>query len=250
MDYIIKQTYTLPSKGLVYATPVNPEVELTSMTTNHEMLRLQPSELVYKNMCDIIDDCIVNDIGISSYDMGLFDYQFLLHKLRVVTYGPDYKLSSRCPYCGMTNEDTINLDDIEVFEYTEDLDKYLSFDLPVSKMHIDLAVQTPRMLDDIQSRVKEIRKKSNNKGGDPSIYVTICKLVDKIDGKDPNQMEIEKWARNLPMRDTNTILQYADTFNKSIGINMTLENICDVCGLTYFTKFQMTSEFFRPTLDI
>ncbi len=149
MDYIIKQTYTLPSKGLVYATPVNPEVELTSMTTNHEMLRLQPSELVYKNMCDIIDDCIVNDIGISSYDMGLFDYQFLLHKLRVVTYGPDYKLSSRCPYCGMTNEDTINLDDIEVFEYTEDLDKYLSFDLPVSKMHIDLAVQTPRMLDDI-----------------------------------------------------------------------------------------------------
>ena len=39
------------------------------------------SELEYDQtiICEIIDDCIVDDIGISTYDMCLADYQFLLH---------------------------------------------------------------------------------------------------------------------------------------------------------------------------
>lgn len=85
--YVFAEEYTLPSMGKVYDVKVNPVVRLKSMTTEHEMKRLSPSERPYKTLCEIIDDCLVDNPGISSYDMCMADYIFLLHKLRVATYG-------------------------------------------------------------------------------------------------------------------------------------------------------------------
>jgi len=38
-------------------------------------------------------------------------------------------------------------------------------------------------------------------------------LVDKIDGKEVDEVELEQWITQLPLADTNTILQYSDKFN-------------------------------------
>ena len=54
----IKETFTLPSKGLVYDEKINPNITLRSMTTMEEMKRLSPSDLEYKTISEIIDDCI------------------------------------------------------------------------------------------------------------------------------------------------------------------------------------------------
>ena len=71
---------------------VNPNIKIRSMTTEEEMKRLGYTEQPYKMLSEIIDDCLVDKPGISTYDMCLGDYEFLLHKLRVVTYGSDYKI--------------------------------------------------------------------------------------------------------------------------------------------------------------
>ena len=109
-DARIAETFTLPSRGLIYEEKVNPDIVLGSMKTKHEMLRLSASENSNKIMADIIDDCIVGDPGISSYDMCLGDFQFLMYKLRTVTFGPEYEMYTICPYCGADNNLTINLD--------------------------------------------------------------------------------------------------------------------------------------------
>ena len=78
-DYTVAEEFTLPSLGKVYSEKVTPVVKLKSMTTNQEMKRLAPGERAYKTLCEIIDECLVENPGISSYDMCLADYQFLLH---------------------------------------------------------------------------------------------------------------------------------------------------------------------------
>ena len=110
-DYTIGENYTLPSLGKVYNVPVNPEIKIRSMTTEEEMKRVVSVDQPYKNMSEIIDDCLLESPGISAYDMCIGDYQFLLHKLRVVTYGPEYQVVNTCTYCGHENEDVINLDE-------------------------------------------------------------------------------------------------------------------------------------------
>ena len=99
-NYTIAESYVLPSRGLIYDIPVKAEVKIRSMTTEEEMRRQAPSDTPYKVMCDIIEECLIEKPGISVYDMCLGDYQFLLHKLRVVTYGTEYKMMVTCPNCG------------------------------------------------------------------------------------------------------------------------------------------------------
>ena len=81
MKATIVENYTLPSKGLIYKTPINPEITIRSMTLAEEMRRLQISEDLYRPMSEVIDDCIESKLPMSSYDMCLGDYHFLLHKL-------------------------------------------------------------------------------------------------------------------------------------------------------------------------
>lgn len=250
-DYTIAETFTLPSHGKVYDDIlVAPTFKIASMTTTHEMRRLAPSELPYKNMCDIIDECMIQDPGISAYDMCIGDYQFCLHKLRIVTYGPQYKMSSVCPYCGFTNQEVVNLEDFEILEYTEDIEKYKEFTLPVSGKKVKLSIETPRKLDIIADRVREFKRKNPDSLVDQSLVFTMSGIIKTVDGKELNLIQLEDWIRSLPMKDTNTILQNADKYTSAIGVSIDMIETCGLCSLTYKTNFKITSEFFRPTLDI
>ena len=247
-DYIIAEDYTLPSKGKVYGKEINPHIRLRSMTTREEVRRLNHSDKIYKNLCDVIDDCLVEKPGISTYDMCLGDYQFLLHKIRVVTYGPQYKTSIVCPFCGCTNERTINLEDVEVKEYSEELNKYLEFDLPKTGKHIKLKLQTPRILDEIEARAKELRKKQPQ--GEPAFLLSLQSMIDTVDGQKLNVLQLEDFVGSLPMLDAQYILRHSEKVNDMMGVDTRVQDTCTVCGLEYVSSFRITSEFFGPSFDI
>ena len=248
---IFSESFTLPSLGKCYEPNIDPVVTLRSMTTNDEMKRLSNSERQYKVMCDVVDDCIMNNLGISSYDMILADYQFLVHKLRIVTYGSDYRMSSKCPYCGHTSEHITDLDSFEVETYDEEkIAGLLEFTLPKTGHKIKLKLQTPRMLDDIQVRANEIMKKSHNKSGDRSLALTIEYLIASIDDEKVNPVTISQWVETLPLQDANYILRHAEKIAERVGLITEFNLRCDICGLTYTSNFRTTSEFFGPQIDI
>lgn len=251
-NYTMGEVFTLPSEGKIYKDKVvNPVIKLRSMTTNDEMKRLSPApERPYQNMCEIIDDCMVEKCGISSYDMCIGDYQFLLHKLRVVTYGADYPLSITCPHCGKTEEATINLDSLNVLKYNEDLEKYKEVLLPKTKKIITLRTQTPRMMDDVHQQARELKRKAKGLIGDPVFSLTIESLIEEIDHQPVNKATINEFVQKLPMMDTNYILRYSEKINESIGIDSNVSCTCECCGLDYTAPFRITSEFFGPTVNI
>lgn len=250
-NYTIAEEYTLPSLGKVYSENVNPVVKLRSMTTEHEMKRLAPSERSYQNICEVIDDCIVNDIGISAYDLCLADYQFLLHKLRVVTYGSEYRTSVQCPYCGSIQEKVINLNELAVTTFDEsDFTKYTEFVLPKTNKKVKIRMQTPRMTDDIKIRSKELSKKSKNTAGDTAFLFTLQQIIDTVDGKTLDPIQKEDFVRNLPMMDTNYIVKHSEKLVESFGLDTITPNSCLACGLDYNSSFRITSEFFGPSIDI
>ena len=250
-NYSIAEEYTLPSCGKVYTQKIDPVVKLRSMTTEEEMKRLAPSDRQYKNLCEIIDDCMINPVGISSYDMCLADYQFLLHKLRIVTYGSEYKTSSMCPYCGTEAGTTIDLNNLVVVSCNiEDLSKLMEIELPRTGKKVHLTLQTPRMLDDITIRNKELIKKSKGAASDATLIYTLCSLISTIDGQHMDPVKKEEFVRNLPMMDTNYIMKHAKKLVESFGIVPYVEETCTFCGLDYTSSFRFTSEFFGPSVDI
>lgn len=250
MDYTLTGNYTLPSLGKVYNVDVNPNVKIRSMTVAEEMKRLNSSDRPYKNLADIIDDCLVDKPGISSYDMCLGDFQYLLHKLRVVTYGTKYRLSSKCPHCGFDNVGEIDLNEMSVSSYTDEVEKYFDIELPVSKNRVRLRMQTPRMLDDINVRVKEITSKRKSSSKDSAFLLNIESVIDTVDGSKLDVFKKSDFVKQLPMADINYILASMNKINELIGLDMTLSATCDFCGLDYDSPFRITPEFFRPSIDI
>lgn len=249
-DYTVSETCKLPSGAVIYDKPFDPVITLHSMQTRHEMMRLAPGEYPYKTLCDIIDDCIVDDIPMSSYDMFFGDYQYLLYKLRTVTYGKEYKLQVTCPFCGETYDGSIDLDTLEVLNNVDEFKKYMEFDLKFSKKHVKLKYQTPRMLDQVNIKTSEFKRKTNLISTDATIVYTTSLLIDTIDGKKIDEVTLEEFVRNLPMGDTNTILQYADKLSSSLGVNSLVDCTCPVCGISSKVMVRSDKQFFRPALDI
>ena len=89
--YTIGEGVELPSRGLIYDKKVNSYVELRSMTARDEMKRLAPSPARFKVLADIIEGCMIEKPAIHVYDMALGDYEYLLHKLRIITYGVEHQ---------------------------------------------------------------------------------------------------------------------------------------------------------------
>jgi len=250
MKATIAESYTLPSKGLIYKTPINPEVTIRSMTLAEEMRRTQlqqNKDEAYRMMSDIIDDCIETKLPISSYDMCLGDYQFLLHKLRIITYGPEYKMAILCSNCGERNDLTINLDDLKVIEIPENYQELTEITLPRTKDVIKLKFQTPRMLDMIAKERRDMKKQFPDLEGDPTILIELQNVIEEVNGKKMPKLGLQEYIKNLPMMDIQYLLQGASKLSDCIGIDPSIKFKCDSCGVENDASFRFTLEFFTPT---
>ena len=247
MKSTIVENYTLPSKGLIYKIPFNPDITIRSMTLAEEMRRLQVTEEAYRPMSEVIDDCIETKLPISSYDMCLGDYQFLLHKLRIVTYGPEYKLSVICPNCGARNDLIINLDDLKVIELKEEYENLMEVTLPRSKDVIKIKFQTPRMLDNIAKERKEMKKQFPDLKGDPGMLLTLQNVIDEVNGRKMSRLQMQEYIKDLPMLDINYLIQQAGKLSDCVSIDPMIDFTCKECGVAGQASFRFTSEFFTPT---
>jgi hypothetical protein len=248
MTSVIKEDFELPSKGKIYAKKFNPAVSLRSMTVEDEMKRLAHSQNPYKSMSEIIESCLIEKLPIPVYDLCLGDYTYLLHKLRVVTYGPDYNLRFTCPNCGDNETITVNLDEMPVNEYDESIKDLYTVKLPVTGYEVKLRFQTPRDLDRINREASKMREDFPDMVGDPTILLTLQSLIESIDGEAVDPILIKETLRKLPMRDTNVISKTATKLNSIIGIDTDLSITCSKCGVNVKTPFRYTNEFFGPTI--
>ena len=256
-NYTIAENFTLPSHGLLYEDDINPNIKLRSMTVRDEMKRMAPANdgTIYRTLAEVIDDCLVEKPGISSYDMCIGDFQFLMHKLRIVTFGPEYKLACRCPNCKDYDEHIVNLETLELQELTDfDKEKYLKVQLPVSKKIIELNFNTPRILDNIEIEVNRIAKeyKKNHKLMSTIDWHLLYQLIYSIKTVDGQKLSItqkETFCNNLVGKDYNTIINALNVLDDKVGLGLIFNVTCNQCGLEMSVPFRLTGEFFRPTQD-
>ena len=247
-NYTIQETFTLPSKGKIYGDAVPQDITLRSMQLIDEMRMTSPSTYQYKSMCDTIENCIVGGFPIHVYDMCIGDYQFLMHKLRVVTYGNTYPFATKCTSCGTWTTQEINLDELQVLEYDESFDNLKIITLPQCGKQIELNFQTPRMLDEIERKRNE-RLAKDSEQLDPRLELMLKSVIAKVDGKILTYVQLDTFINKLSMKDINYIIKSADKLNGRIGIDTTIGCHCSKCRANYLSTFCFTPEFYSPSID-
>lgn len=255
-NYTLSGDFTLPSKGQIYTPSFDPHVKLRSMTVMEDMKRLSMDEPTNEVLADIIDACTVTELPISSYDMCMGDFEYLLHKVRVITHGQKYPMFVGCPNpkCNHVYKAELDLEEMTTKEFsTDEFFQSLSFQLPVTKHEIKLKMQTPRLQDLIDRKVKEYKTELSEKGNkadlDYTPLITLQYLIETVDGKAMDYIGIQQFIKKLPSADYNYIMKKTAKSNSMIGLNKEFTVICDKCKKPFKTLFRFTPEFFEPEID-
>ena len=235
----------LPSRGKIYATEINPDIVVRSMTTNDEMKRLSYSASPYKALADVMNDCCVQkDEKLDAYNMWMPDFQYLMFLVRIATYGGNIRVAEQtCPKCGQLAECSFDLNDMLVDEI-EIPERVIV--LPNCQAKIEFNYETPHIHDNIDTRTKELNQKYGAAAKqDLRLLVELEAYIKTLDGEYPIDSELNYFIRNCPMQDMNYLTQKLAACNSVTDVNAKVK--CGECGEVILERpFVLTPEFFRP----
>lgn len=246
----VSETYTLPSKGLIYGSEFPSEVTIRSMTTFEEKMRLG-NQGFWKTMCSILDAVVISPEDFDSKSMTLFDFYFLMYKMRTVSYGPIYKVAVTCPECGKQEVVNVNLDELEV-EYLPDdtTDEFEVGPLPRSKDVLTCRFLRVRDTINNERKAKEILSKYPEYEGDPNYLLGIASEIVAINGDKMNDIAISQYVENMLAMDSAYLSQAYNKKTSNVGLTTTCRGTCSSCGEELVFSLPFNSEFFRPTFDL
>lgn len=243
----IEEIYQIPGYPL-YGNQFEKDFRIRAMTTREEKIRL--SAPGFKTLARVIQNCLVNNQDVDVRDLKLFDFQYLMFKVRTITYGPEYKINIMCPYCGKRMDASIDLDKLKVNTVPEDFKEPIRIGpLPISKDTLECKLFSLRDYLDVIDEAIEFEKNYPEYDGDPRFVLDLCKRVVSVNGKSPDSVlpNLRTYIENMHARDYQYFSsKYEEIFN-SFGIDAIVNLKCDSCGGEYRTKLPMTDEFFRPT---
>lgn len=236
-------TVTLPTNGNLYGEDGPEDIVLRAMTTREEKLLLgSPNSHAFDS---IIKACVVEPKNLDIGELIPADSNYLLFRLRIHTYGPDYDIVTNCPNCRARNENTINLEDLPVRELDDSFSEPFIIELPMSGDKLECMLLRKKDLDAVDARSKKIARRSKANVNEISFNYRMGKYIKKINGKEVSWDDAVNYTLDMHGRDS---AYFWDQLNKvDIGYDTELEIECDECGEIYNTMMPLSMDFFRPS---
>ena len=244
-----QETFTLPSKGLLYSKEDNipASITLRRMTTKEDKIRLRnQSELTIRR--DILQACILNE-GVDTGKLKTVDANFLLFKLRSLSLLTDmYKIHCRCPFCKAEFINELNLNEIPINYLDKKKLENFSVILPLSKIKVNLKL--PSLNDTIQIAEDFTNYKKAFPDIDASDYlysITNGLYIKDINGNRLLKEEIPNFIDNLDILDNRELLERITSLQNLYGFEDDIIAECPACHQEVHHGLPITSELFSPS---
>lgn len=242
----MQTTYQIPGFSL-YGDKYDKNFVLRPMTTMEEKLRL--SSPGFGTIAQIIRNCLVSNENLDINNLKIFDVQFLMYKLRTITYGEGYDFRLVCPYCGESFPITVDLDTLKSKEVPKEFKEPFDIGpLPISKDVLQCRLFTVKDYLDIISETKARLDRFPEMKDDPSFIIELSKRVVSVNGTVLPPFQLEEYLKSLHARDYQYFdFKYLEIAN-SFGLDVSnLEATCTHCNKKYTYSLPLTSDFFRPS---
>ena len=254
------EQHKLPSNGMLEGVPR--EVTIQNMTTAEEKMLIGSSEELYDTL---ITKCVTEPENFDFDSLILADQQFLLIRIRSMSYGSEYPYSYRCPNCGQIHEYMLDLDSFET-TYLEDgfTEPYARIPLPVSKDIVGLRLPRVSDINSIETKTRRHMKKNPQAQGDIGYIFNLMANISEIelDGdktgpklcnvpirgdmtKYMSEHQLQDYVENLHVRDAAMIKNTVAKQNNAVGMDRTVYEVCPNCQSDIEFTWNITSDFFR-----
>jgi len=160
-------------------------------------------------------------------ELSLVDKNFILFKLRELSYGSDYKIEAECVPCGTSNELTVELDK-----------------LPVTYASLDSRNNTKLMLPDSEVEIDYIMPTANDEkfiNNTDHLMDNLWRFVRSVGGH-TERMIIQGFISKTTGKDV-TVLRNA-IFNNDYGLQTKVNFVCNSCGSDSVIDLPINESFF------
>lgn len=235
---------TLPSGGRLYSDKGWQKPVVLNMITSEWEKKLYGGSRGGEIIDEMLEDLVEGDLKID--DLHPSDKFFLMMKLRIHSYGPEYHGDVNCPNCGV-KEVLMDLDGINVIEMPEDYQLVSEGTLPVSGDVVKVRDLTSGDFKKIRKRIKKLCTGTQVVEREQEYITTNAARIVSINGEERMTGEREKYFSQLVGRDSLFLRKLAN--RPKFGYADTTLVKCPVCGLELEAPVVLTGEFFRPRLD-
>ena len=200
----------LPSKG--FANGGISTVEVRAFTFDDEKIlrSIQKAGDRTSVISKLIARCMR---GVEYSDLLIVDKNYILYKLRALSYGEDYNIQATCEECSYESHLTVGLNDLPV-NYAEKLeDLQGKFTLPDSGVEVELQTLT--------TREEGIMDKTSD------IIDNLWRFIKTINGHSGRSIT-QGFVAGTTARDISVIRN--SIFNDDIGIQTLVNFVCKECG--------------------
>lgn len=232
---------TLPSLGLLYEGTIPESITLRAMTTNEEKMMYGSSVDTLDN---IIKSCIVEPQSIDMNELLTADEKFLLIKLRAHTYGSDYPLIGRCPFCGSSEEYMVDLDSLNCIYLDKKYTEPVEFQLPISQDIISVKLFRKKDADYVSTQSKKIAESTGGDAKEIAYILRMARFIKKINGKEIDSGSAQKYVESMVGKDSSYFWNKVNHL-AVFGLDNYFTVKCKSCGQEYKLPFAINSEFFR-----
>jgi len=240
----------LPSKGLLYKNVtedkdvLNGYIRIYPMTVEEEeILTTQKFLKTGSATRMVLQSCIASDID--ARDILMFDSNYLLFRLRQISYGNTYKFKIKCQnqFCEKDFEHSLNISDLQFNELSDDIKEPVVVKLPKSQYTVTFIY--PRLA---HSEEIFMRNNSRNKTTDDrdkskldDLITTTIEILDK-NGKLVNPKDWEDFYEALIGMDRAALTEKSRLLT---GVESIKDVSCPYCGSKYEGGIPIGIEFFR-----
>ena len=221
----------IPSKGQFYESESLKNKEALSVyyiTTKHEDILTSPNLMASGEVLDVLLKNLMVDRDIDVESLLPGDRDAILLWARATGFGADYAFKIRCPICGSTQEDTIDLNALNMIyldgEKKNERGNFV-FELPISKKKLDFQFITYGEQRKIEENIKAKKKKLKTKIDD-RVTLTLMHTIKAVDG-DTTVETIRKFVNTMRPGDSRDFLKHVTNLEPRVDMSYDFE--CNEC---------------------
>lgn len=216
----------LPSGGKLYGKTIQWENKLRAPRLRDKGL----GDTTRKNklQATILDNTLVQPLGMSTYDLHTADFLYLNLKQRQLSKGnTPYKVGLTCPDCKKKIDVSVPLDELEVRYLTEVTPlEYKTLD----DHELELTYITPRMLDECTDKARAFQDEYTDTElsfEDLRTQELLRFVIKKVDGKRLTDPQMTDFIQNMFTTDIDGVFDLLNDFD--FGIQFIREEECPKC---------------------
>lgn len=240
------ETVQLPTRGLLPNVPKEITIRAIQRKDKKKILMSNADNIVIA----LLQECIVTPKDFNVYELLPFEINYLIYRLRILSYGSTNTFNETCPYCGGKNDVNVNLNDIPIIEVPDNFKTTFNIGpLPISQAIITCKLLSEGEVIEIAKQAKDFADVTGNKYANLDMLwesrIISINGVDKI-----SPLEKTTFLDGLTDLDSEYLMEYYDAYNGNYGLQTKLHYICDHCKGEVNSDMPSIYSFFRPKFEI